>query len=264
MITAALLNIGFEGFYEDAGILRAYIAEDDFSVAAVSDLDIIRKTGIKYEYRQVEAKNWNEEWEKNFSPVVLGDVCLVRAPFHPSSGNYPCELVIEPKMAFGTGHHPTTAMIAEYLLVTDLRGISLIDMGCGSGILGILAFKRGAANVLMADTDPDAVKNTVENIAVNNAHQCNVQPGGEDILEGRQVDMITANISKPVLISQMGSYFRALKPGGRLIISGILMSETSTVADKALSEGFSLNHTIGKGEWTMCVLGKPETNQAGI
>ncbi len=254
-----MLNLGYNGFIDDNEILTAYIDKDLFSEKAVCDLDIVKSFKIGYEHKKVMNKNWNEEWERNFSPVVIGKVCLIRAPFHPPQDEFPFELIIEPKMAFGTGHHPTTAMIAEYLLGSDLKDIKLFDMGCGSGILGILACKRGAANVEMADNDPDAVQNTIENIGRNNARNARVHLGGTETIAGKEPDMITANINRPVLLESMATFYRELKQGGLLILSGIIRDDAQMIIDKATTEGFLLQSTSSKLEWVMCVFSKPET-----
>jgi ribosomal protein L11 methyltransferase len=240
-------------------MLTAYIEKDLFSGKTVSDLDIVRNFNIRYDFQPVVNKNWNEEWEKNFNPVVIANACLIRAPFHPPQDEFPCELIIEPKMAFGTGHHPTTAMIAEYLLQSDLEGITLFDMGCGSGILGILACKRGAANAEMADNDPDAVQNTIENIERNNTPNARVHLGGTETLAGRVPDMITANINRPVLLESMSAFYRNLKPGGLLILSGIIRNDAQMIINKATSDGFLLQSMSSRQEWVMCVFSKPET-----
>jgi ribosomal protein L11 methyltransferase len=257
-LIAALLNLGYDGFLEDNEILTAYIDKDFFSEKAVGELDIIRSCNIIYEHIPVENKNWNEEWERNFSPVVIGNVCLVRAPFHPPQEGFPCELIIEPKMAFGTGHHPTTAMIAEYILELDLHDKSLFDIGCGSGILGLLAFKRGAAKVEMADNDPQAVKNTIENIRRNNAHSIIIHLGGSETLSGKAPDLITANINRPVLLENMAIFYRELKPGGTLVLSGIIKEDEQIILDKASANRFILKSISYRHEWVMCVFIKPE------
>jgi ribosomal protein L11 methyltransferase len=259
ILTAALLNLGYDGFIEDNEILTAYIDKDLFSGIAVGDLDIVKTFNIRYDHKPVVDKNWNEEWEKNFNPVVIGNVCLIRAPFHPPQKEFPCELIIEPKMAFGTGHHPTTAMIAEYLLESDLQDTTLFDMGCGSGILGILACKRGAAKVEMADNDPDAVQNTLENIARNKVYNAEVHLGGAETITGNKPDIITANINRPVLMENMAIFSGLLKPGGLLVLSGIIRDDAQMILDKASAEGFSLKSISLRHEWVMCVFSKPET-----
>lgn len=150
-------------------------------------------------------------------------------------------------------------MIAEYLLETDLKGIKLFDMGCGSGILGILACKRGAASAEMTDNDPDAVQNTIENIGKNNVRNALVHLGGTETIAGSKPDMITANINRPVLLESMATFYRELKQGGLLIISGILRDDAQMIINKATTEGFLLQSTSSKLEWVMCVFNKPET-----
>jgi ribosomal protein L11 methyltransferase len=167
-------------------------------------------------------------------------------------------------MAFGTGHHPTTAMIAEYLLENDITEKHLFDLGCGSGILGILALKLGAGRVAMADNDPVAVDNAIENVARNNAFAAEVYTGSIEIIEGKDPDIIIANINRPVLLEQMGSYFNALKPGGQIVISGIIDDDFPLLLEEAEKKGFKLKHKDGKNQWILLVFEKPEKNQGRL
>lgn len=258
MLTAGLLNLGYEGFFSEGRYLFAYITVDLFSETSLNELNIIRTKKIEFEFRLLENKNWNEEWEKNFSPVIIAKKCLVRAPFHLPGKKYPLEIIIEPKMAFGTGHHPTTAMIAEYLIENKPKGLYLFDMGCGSGILGILAWKTGAEKVEMADNDPDAVANAMENIIKNNASPVKVRLGGKELLENRNPEMITANIIKSVLMEHMSHYFNALLPGGILVISGIIEPDIDDILSEAAKPGFILLKKVHKHEWLMLAFKKPE------
>lgn len=258
MLTAGLLTLGYEGFIPEERYLFAYITEDLFSETSLNELDIIRKMKIEFEFRLLENKNWNEEWEKNFTPVTITKECLVRAPFHLTCKKYPLEIIIEPKMAFGTGHHPTTAMIAEYLIENKPKGLYLFDMGCGSGILGILAWKTGADKVEMADNDPDAVANAMENIIKNNALPVKVWLGGKELLKNRNPGMITANIIKSVLMDHMSHYFKALLPGGILVVSGIIEPDLDDMLYEATNLGFILLKKVHKQEWLMLAFKKPE------
>jgi ribosomal protein L11 methyltransferase len=253
ILTARLLRLGFEGFWEEGRVLTAYIGSESFSPQLLEGLD-----GFKYEYRLLEPRNWNQEWEKNFSPVVIAGKCLVRAPFHPPQGNFPLEVIIEPKMAFGTGHHPTTEMIAGYLLATELKGTFLFDMGCGTGILGIIARKAGAGEVVMADNDPEAVTNARENVSLNRVDHVTVCQGGTEILRNMTPGIITANITRTVLISQMAVYFSSLKSGGTLVVSGIIEPDYNELLKSAREQGFGLKEVKRRREWLMLVFVKPE------
>ncbi len=258
IVTAVLMDIGFEGFWEEDQHLFAYISEDSFSPAMLDELDIFREKKIKYQYTTLENRNWNEEWEKNFPPVTISNRCLVRAPFHPPVKEYPFDIIIEPKMAFGTGHHPTTEMIAEYILGSQPEGIFLFDMGCGSGILGIIARKAGAAKVEMADIDADAVTSARENVKKNDTDDIKVYLGGCELLENREPDMILANINRSVLIDHIPVYFRVLKHGGTLVISGIIEKDFSVIMNEATKTGFDPIEISQKREWLMIVFTKPE------
>lgn len=237
-------------------MLIAYIPARSFSTSMLEGIKITGGQEIHFDYTVLNNKNWNEEWEKNFSPVIIAGRCLVRAPFHPSRKKYPVEIIIEPKMAFGTGHHATTEMIAGYLLNHDLKGTFVFDMGCGSGILGIIAALTGAARVEMADNDPVAVANARENVSRNKADNIAVYAGGKETLENKKPDIITANISKPVLMDQMVSYSNSLGPGGILIISGIIVTDYQDLLTRAEENGFLLMEKTRKQEWLMMVLKK--------
>ena len=196
-------------------------------------------------------------WEKNYAPVVIANKIIVRAPFHEPSKQNLTEIIVEPGMAFGTGHHPTTEMVAGYLLEMDIRGQFLFDMGCGSGILGILAAKTGAGNVIMADNDPDSVSNAMKNIALNNLQNISVFCGSTELLSGYSPGIITANINKPVLIRHAGHYYKALKPGGLLVTSGVLETDFEDVMNAASGYGFRMISRRLKKKWLMLVFTKP-------
>jgi ribosomal protein L11 methyltransferase len=251
ILAALLLELGYEGFQNEEGSLIAFIPESAFAESGLKKLPVLKDKVINYDYRIVEAKNWNLEWEKNFLPVVLANRCLVRAPFHRVAERYPLEIVIEPKMAFGTGHHPTTAMIAGYLLNRSVEGLHIFDMGCGSGILGIIASKSGASRVEMADNDPNAISSARENVSKNRAGKTSVYLGGVEILRKKRPDMIIANISLSVLLEQMGDYAGALTEGGILVISGILDSDHDTIVKSAVSCGFAPANKQCSQDWLM-------------
>jgi ribosomal protein L11 methyltransferase len=252
-----LLSLGFEGFNENEEGLAAYIPEEFFSPDLLKTVTSLKERNIHFEYKKLEYKNWNEEWEKNFHPVVISGRCRIRASFHKPLADYPMEIIIEPKMAFGTGHHPTTEMIAEYLLALDLNGSFVFDMGCGSGILGILACKSGASKVEMADIDPVAVASARENTLSNGLNDIKVYTGGMEVLGYKTPDLITANISKSVLLDQMAVYFHSLNPGGTLVTSGILAMDSGAVCAKAEELGFELKERVKRKEWIMLVFRKP-------
>jgi ribosomal protein L11 methyltransferase len=251
ILTALLFELGYEGFQNEEGSLIAFIPEPAYAESCLKKLPVLKEKAINYGCRILEAKNWNLEWEKNFLPVVIANRCLVRAPFHRVAEKYPVEIVIEPKMAFGTGHHPTTAMIAEYLLNRSVEGLHIFDMGCGSGILGIIAAKSGASRVEMADTDPNAISSARENVSKNRAVKTRVYHGGIEILRKKRPDMIIANISLSVLLEQMEDYAGALTEGGILVISGILESDYGTIVQSAVSYGFAPAKKQYYQDWLM-------------
>jgi ribosomal protein L11 methyltransferase len=256
ILTALLLELGYDGFQNEEGFLIAFIPKTAFSESVLKKLPVLKDKVIEYHHRILEGKNWNLEWEKNFLPVVIANRCLVRAPFHQVAEKYPLEIIIEPKMAFGTGHHPTTAMIAEYLLTRSPQGLSVFDMGCGSGILGIIAARSGASRVEMADTDPNATSSAKENVSKNNAGNTSVYRGGIEILRKKRHDMIIANISLSVLLEHMEDYARALPEGGILVISGILEHDYDVMVKSAALHGLEPKEKKCSQGWLMIEFSK--------
>ncbi|MGK6352959.1 50S ribosomal protein L11 methyltransferase [Parapedobacter sp. DT-150] len=217
-----LADRGFDTFEPRDSGFAAYIASEQLDVSSLESLLIHQPVGfeVQYEVREIQPQNWNEVWERNFEPVVIGDACYVRATFHAPRPEYPHEIIIDPKMAFGTGHHQTTSLMIHYLLETSLAGQAVLDMGCGTGILAILAAKLGASTVLAIDNDPVCVASVEENKVLNGANDIETQCGSVELIGNRRFDVILANINRNILSSQMGSYARALTAEGILYISG--------------------------------------------
>ncbi len=200
----------------------------------------------------VEGKNWNEEWEKNyFQPVWLGNRCRIRSSFHPADPAAEMEIVIDPKMSFGTGHHATTSMIAEMLFTLPLKNTVVMDMGSGTGILAIIAAKLGASNVTAVDNDPLCRKNAEENIRLNDTADILVLQGDGSYLDNvlNHYDILIANINLHVLLADMQRYADSLKKGGILMLSGFLDTDEKSIMDSASSAGLSHVSTSQKGQW---------------
>lgn len=220
-----LEEAGYEGFHSTTDILYAYIKTTSFDPARlrlILNNQNLPDTG--FSAQTVSDKNWNEEWEKHFEPVVISGKCLIRAPFHETQAHYPYEIVIEPKMSFGTGHHATTSLMVQELFNTDIAGKLVLDAGCGTGILAILSEKLGASQVTAVDTDEWSYRNSLENIAINNCGRIDVILGDAAAVSS-QIDIILANINLNVLKASLGNFSGILKPGGTLIMSGILNSD---------------------------------------
>lgn len=230
---------GYEGFHSTADNMYAYIKTTLFDPARLRQIlnnQSLPDTGFSAQI--VPDKNWNEEWEKNFEPVVVSEKCLIRAPFHDMPVHYPYEIIIEPKMSFGTGHHATTTLMVQELFDSDIAGKSLLDAGCGTGILAILSEKLGASNITAVDTDEWSYRNTMENIDINKCRQIEVVLGDAAAISSQLYDVILANINLNVLKASLGNFFRILKPGGTLIMSGILSGDVSALQHESEMQGF--------------------------
>ncbi|MAU26258.1 MAG: 50S ribosomal protein L11 methyltransferase [Muricauda sp.] len=250
ILIAELSEIGFESFVETEGGLTAYIKVGDFDQDSFEAIGLFSNDGfeISYSHKKIADQNWNAEWEKNFRPIAIGNQCYVRAPFHESK-NVPYELIIEPKMSFGTGHHETTHMMLEFLLQSDLKGKSVLDMGCGTGVLAILAEKLGANSIDAIDIDAWSYKNTLENVERNRCGRIQVFQGDASLLEGRSYDVILANINRNVLLRDIPVYAACLNGGAVLVMSGFYEEDIPLVAQKCGQQGLRLEKKLQTNNW---------------
>jgi ribosomal protein L11 methyltransferase len=217
-----LAEFGFDTFEEmDLGF-KAYIPADNFDQKALDEaLQSYREMfTFSYEVTLIPQKNWNEVWESNFEPIEIKDQIHVRATFHEPKPNFAYEIVIDPKMAFGTGHHQTTSMMMDFMLEADLKDKTVLDMGCGTGILAILASKMGATSVTAIDYDEVCYESTLENAPLNHIGNIIAICGSKEAIPDYEFDVILANINRNILIEQMDAYARVLKPGGEIYFSG--------------------------------------------
>jgi len=252
ILYALMAQIGFEGFVEGDDDIQAYINEESYVAEELNQLiDELAMVNIKVQYRfhRAEDQNWNEEWEKKFDPVIIDERVLIRAPFHDSSGDLECTLVIEPKMSFGTGHHYTTKLMIREMGNHLLEGKRILDMGCGTGVLGIYACKKGAARVLGVDNDQWAYENALENIKRNGTTAMDVRLGDVDVLYREKFDMILANITRNTLVRDMSVYTEHLLDQGLLVISGILAEDAQYVLNEAYRCGLKHLSTGEKSNW---------------
>jgi ribosomal protein L11 methyltransferase len=244
---------GFDSFEETEQGFRAYINRDVFNEELFKGLATMEGCEINYTVIAHKTQNWNEIWESSFKPISVEDKVYVRAPFHASPGNkIPYEIVIEPKMSFGTGHHDTTWLMMHEMLKLDLRGKTVLDMGCGTGILSILASKLGAESVLAVDIEDWSIVNARENISVNNAGSVFVEKGDADLLEGRSFHAILANINRNVLLAHLKHYSKVLVNNGDLLLSGFFTTDAKLLEDEAAALGLKKNSLVSRNEW--CVL----------
>lgn len=227
LLINALGEAGFDTFEETPAGFNAYIPagsfdENAFLQALSTYQDVFSFT---WEKTEVPQKNWNEVWESNFEPLIIKDKCYVRATFHEPRAQYPFEIVIDPKMAFGTGHHQTTTMMMEFILEEDFAGKRILDMGAGTGILAILAAKLGAKDITAIDYDPVCYDSILENSRLNNTPFDEVLCGSKEIIPDKQYDIILANINRNILLEQMETYAGVLAPGGQIYLSGFYESD---------------------------------------
>ena len=256
VLSGVLGEAGFESFVEQTDGITAYIQKDLYSETvlkeALADFPL-PDTQIAYSYVEAEDKDWNEEWEKNFfQPIIIGDRCVIHSTFHHDIPQADYDIVINPQMAFGTGHHETTSLIIGELLDSDLQGKSLLDMGCGTSILAILARMRGASPCTAIDIDEWCVRNSLENIELNGVDNIAVSQGDASSLESKgPFDMVIANINRNILTMDMPAYAEALDTGGDLLMSGFLEEDVPVIEARARACGLEPVEVRRRDGWAM-------------
>ncbi len=256
ILVAELGNIGYESFTETDKLVEAYIPTADFSDEALLHLFPGGFPGFQFSYTSeiIPDQNWNEVWEKNyFQPLLIADRCLIRAPFHTDYPKAEYEIVIEPGMAFGTGNHETTSLMISEILKQELNGKTVLDMGCGTGILGILASMRGAYWITGVDIDSWATNSTIENASYNNISNLEVIQGGAEAIPNKEYDFIYANIQRNILLNDMPQYCNVLKKGGELIMSGFYIEDLEPIKMRATELGLQFKKFTENERWIAVV-----------
>ncbi|HRG69572.1 MAG: 50S ribosomal protein L11 methyltransferase [Saprospiraceae bacterium] len=261
LILADLSILGADAFQEHDDALEAFIEGDLLDQQQVDIESYLKEQKLVYQKILHERKDWNAAWESNFIPFTIASKLIVRAPFHSSDPSYPEELVIFPKMAFGTGHHETTSMILEYLLDRDFSGKCILDFGCGTGILGILTAKHQADQVVFIDNDPLCIENTLENLNLNLIKECPVILGSIGEIPNLNFDLIIANITRNILIEALPTLAHHLKQNGALILSGFLQQDFDAMNAQLQAAGLNCKIQIRKGEWLCIIAEKPGLHQ---
>lgn len=259
VLTAQLTEIGFESFVETDDGFEGFIPEKDFNEAEVNNVLNTFEDDHTFHVQKelIEEKNWNEEWEKNyFKPLVIAGKCVVRAPFHKEYPVLDYEIVIEPNMAFGTGNHETTSMMLEAILETDMMDKSVLDMGCGTGILGILASMRGARKITAIDIDEWSFKGAGENAQINQIKNMEVKLGDTSLLSDEKYDVVFANIHKNVLMNDLPVYSKCLNENGLLFMSGFYVNDIPDLKNKAEEVGLKETGFKSKNNWVVSVFRK--------
>ena len=250
ILIAELGELGFESFVETDKSLMAYILKEDWTGNGFYDLFVFQNSefNISWNSKEIEQQNWNAKWEKNFHPIEINESCRVRAPFHENKG-LPFEIVIEPKMSFGTGHHETTHMMLQMLLEEHLENKLVLDMGCGTGVLAILSEMRGAKKVDAIDIDAWCVENSIENVERNNCWKIGVQLGDASLLVDSKYDLIIANINRNILLEDIPTYAKCLNEKGVLLLSGFYLNDLDIISSKCEGNNLRFEKNLEKNNW---------------
>lgn len=250
ILIAELGAVGFESFVENEDGVTAYIQKEEWNSNILDTIFVLNSDEFSIEYNQneVEQTNWNAEWEKNFTPIEVDEIVSIRAPFHENP-NLKYDIVIEPKMSFGTGHHETTHMMVQHLLQLDLNNKQTLDMGCGTGILAIFAEMKGAKPIDAIDIDNWCYENSIENVTRNNCHHISVFEGDSSLLINKKYDLIIANINRNILLMDMKVYANCLNEKGILLLSGFYEEDIPIIDAEVSKYNLKLESFIQRNNW---------------
>lgn len=260
ILMVELAELGYDSFEDSftdpmgpSGELRAYVPAARFDATALRGLLTLRDphVSVSWTSTDIAPRNWNAEWESSFQPVEVGQAVRIRADFHPAKEGFAHDLVITPRMAFGTGHHATTRMMVLAMLGVDLADKAVCDLGCGTGLLAILAERMGASSAVAMDNDQLAVDNAKENLERNACYRTTVEKGDADSLAGRSFDAILANIERNTLLKAMQAMYDALNPGGILFLSGFVVTDRHMLVDSAKAVGMRIEERLNDGDWAL-------------
>lgn len=254
ILIAELTQVGFDSFLQEDTYIKAYVENTAYNHEELSSvLNYYNINAESLVQSELENKNWNELWEKSYEPLVVSGKCYIRATFHPAKPQYPYEIVIQPKMSFGTGHHATTSQMMELMLLNDLKGKSVLDMGCGTGLLAVLAHKMGASKITAVDNDEWAYKNTLENLHANKVALAEIIFGEIDDVNDETYDVILSNITKNINLQYIAEYGQMINPNGKLIVSGFYVDDLEDVKNEAIKNGFNLLSSRSNKNWCAAI-----------
>ena len=250
ILIAELGGVGFESFVENDNGVTAYIQKEEWNATILEGVFVLKSDEFKivYSQKEIAQTNWNAEWEKNFNPIQVDDLVSIRAPFHENP-NLKYDIVIEPKMSFGTGHHETTHMMVQHLINLNVENRKVLDMGCGTGILAIFAEMKGAKPIDAIDIDAWCYENSLENVERNNCSNIAVYEGDASILKEKKYDIIIANINRNILLSDMEIYTSCINENGNLLLSGFYSEDIPIIDAEVSKYGLTLNKTITRNNW---------------
>jgi ribosomal protein L11 methyltransferase len=250
ILVAQLGELNFESFTETETGLKAYIQKEDLNRELVDEVQILNSSEfeISYKVTEIPQVNWNSEWEKNFNPIEVNGECALRAPFHPPF-NVKYEIVIEPKMSFGTGHHETTFMMLQFILENDFKEKSVMDMGCGTAVLAILAEMKGATKIDAVDIDEWCYENSVENLERNHCKNISVYQGDASFFKEKKYKVIIANINRNILLQDMGNYSNSLEENGTLYLSGFYKEDLELITETCNNLGLTFVENKERNNW---------------
>jgi len=252
ILLAELSQFSFETFIEEPNSIKAYVLEDNYNFDFKSSIIFNNPDfNVSYIRRRIKQENWNLKWEENFQPIKVSKDCIVRSSFHQIDKKCKYDLIINPKMSFGTGHHETTLLMLKKILQLNLNSKNVLDIGCGTGVLSILASKMGAKNVLAIDIDKWAYENTLENIGKNNCQNIKVVLDGFSAIGNNKFHVICANINRNVLLKELDIFHSVLFKNGLLLLSGFYVEENQMLINKALSNNFKLNQSLQENKWSL-------------
>ena len=258
ILTAELADIGFESFLEDETFFRAYCPEESFSedklfeILALEGFESIQKPSVKL----IPDENWNANWESSYSDVVIDGSCRIRAPFHQPDPAIKYDLLIEPKMSFGTAHHETTAQMISLMLKADFTQKSVLDMGCGTAVLAVLACKMGAKHIIAIDNDNWAYENALENVKLNNCGNIEVVKGDASSIENQQFEVVLANINRNILLADMSAYAQTMPVGAKLLLSGFYVEDLPEIRKSAEKLALHYQTHSVKNNWVAAEFSK--------
>ena len=250
ILIAELGYAGFESFVETETGVTAYIQKEEWHKEILQNIYVLTSNEFKisYTFDEIEQVNWNSEWEKNFNPIIVDNLCSVRAPFHEKPDTK-YDIIIEPKMSFGTGHHETTHMMIQHIIANDFKGKSVLDMGCGTAVLAILAEMKGASSIDAIDIDNWCYLNSIENAERNNCKNISVYEGDASLIENKTYDTIIANINRNILLNDIKTYANCLNPKGSLFLSGFYKTDINSIEEACNKNGLTLKNKLNRNNW---------------